>query len=169
MPGHRAWIGLGGNQGDREALLSEAVRLLSATPGIEICQCSSRYETLPWGDAEQPLFLNAVIEVRTRLSPGALLSRLQAIETALGRQRTARRWGPRPIDLDLLVYEDQQLKTPDLEVPHPRVTQRAFVLVPLAEIAPALEIPGHGRVEELLSKVDVETVWPVDADPPKMD
>ncbi len=158
MPGKPAWIGLGGNQGDREALLAEAVRQVAAADGVKVVKQSSIYETEPWGEPDQPPFLNAVIEVLTTQPPGDLLDRLLAIEAGLGRRRNGKRWGPRPIDLDLLVYAGLQICSPALEVPHPRLAQRAFVLVPLAEIAPGLEVPGQGLVEQLLSAVDVRTV-----------
>ena len=147
----RAYIGLGGNLGDREATLRAAVELLAAEPGIAVAAVSSFVETEPWGYADQPWFLNAVCAVETKLGPRDLLARLLAIEQRLGRSRgDGPRFGPRSIDLDLLVHGELTVSEPGLEVPHPRLAARRFVLAPLAEIAPDLVVPGHGRVADLL-------------------
>ncbi len=146
-PGVLAYLGLGANVGDREANLREAVRLLDQTRGVEVLRRSSVYETAPVGVTDQPPFLNQVIEVRTTLTPRGLLARALEVEAALGRVRRER-WGPRPIDIDLLFYGDETLDLPGLTVPHPRMGERTFVLVPLAELAPERLLPGGERVAE---------------------
>jgi len=144
------FLGLGGNLGDREANLREARRRLMQG-GVTIDRCSSLYETEPWGVADQPRFLNAVCRGQSPLQPEALLALAKRIEAAMGRLPTVR-YGPRPIDIDILLYDERRLATPELTIPHPRLRERAFVLVPLAEIAPDLRLPEDGRtVRELLS------------------
>lgn len=128
-----AFIGLGSNLGDRFGYLEAAVKALHARPDIRVVRSSSVYETAPVGLTEQPHFLNMVIEVATDLSPHRLLAAMLAAEGELGRVRDVR-WGPRTIDLDLLAYGDVSLKTDELELPHPRMMERAFVLVPLLEL-----------------------------------
>lgn len=140
--GTTAYIGLGANLGDRLASLRRALRLLSAIAPVDAV--SSLYETAPFGVADQPPFYNAVCRVRTTLEPQALLERLKAIERQLGR-RPGPRWGPRPIDLDILLYDDLVLQTPELTIPHAGLPERAFVLIPLAELAPEVRHPGLGR------------------------
>jgi 2-amino-4-hydroxy-6-hydroxymethyldihydropteridine diphosphokinase len=140
-----AYVGLGSNLGDREALIRRAAELIGAE------RVSTIRETEPWGVEEQPLFLNAVARLATELAPRALLERLLEVERALGRVRDGTRWGPRAIDLDLLLYGDLLLDEPGLTVPHPRLAERLFVLEPLAELAPALEIPGNGTIQGLLA------------------
>jgi len=147
-----AYLGLGSNIGDKAATLAEAVARLAATPGIRITARSSDYRTPPWGDTDQDWFLNAAVAVDTTLSPHALLEAGLAIETALGRVR-ARRWGPRVIDIDVLFYEGAAVADERLVLPHRFVRERAFVLMPLAEIAPDLTI-GPETVAEALSKLD---------------
>jgi len=139
-----AHIGLGANLGDRQETLRTALRLLDEMPDTRITQRSSLYETAPVGFTEQPEFLNAVAEVETTLPALGLLRALLGIENLLGRVRTLR-WGPRVIDLDLLTYGSEQIALPELTVPHPRLWERAFVLVPLAEIAPELTLPGENQ------------------------
>ena len=131
MIAHRAYVGVGSNDGDREANVERAVAALgrAGTIGAQ----SSRYRTVPWGVTDQPWFLNAVVALHTESDPHALLATLQEVERELGRVR-ARQWGPRTIDLDLLLYDDADIDEPNLRVPHPRLRERAFVLVPLAEI-----------------------------------
>jgi 2-amino-4-hydroxy-6-hydroxymethyldihydropteridine diphosphokinase len=142
----RAYVGLGSNLGDREALIRWAAELVGAT------RLSTIRETEPWGLEDQPRFLNAVAEVETELAPRALLDHLLEIERELGRTRTGPRFGPRLIDLDLLLYGDQVVDEPGLTVPHPRLHERAFVLEPLAELDPALVVPGRGTVQGLLRR-----------------
>ncbi|KQP51355.1 2-amino-4-hydroxy-6-hydroxymethyldihydropteridine pyrophosphokinase [Methylobacterium sp. Leaf399] len=147
-----AYLGLGSNIGDKAAILAEAVARLAVTPGIRITARSSDYRTPPWGDTEQDWFLNAAVAVDTTLSPHALLEAGLAIETALGRVRE-RRWGPRVIDIDVLFYDGADIADERLVLPHRFVRERAFVLVPLAEIAPDLMI-GPVTVTQALSALD---------------
>jgi 2-amino-4-hydroxy-6-hydroxymethyldihydropteridine diphosphokinase len=144
-------IGLGANLGDREATIRAALERLDAEEGIEVVRVSSLRETDPVGYEDQPPFLNGVAELETELPPGELLERLLAVERDLGRVRQGPRYGPRTIDLDLLLYGDALVDEPDLEIPHPRMTERRFVLEPLAELRPDLVIPGRGRVRDLLA------------------
>ena len=146
-----AYVGLGANLGDTEATLASAIRALGALAATWLLRVSSRYRSAPV-DAGGPDYLNAVVELRTALAPLALLAELQRIESAHGRERSHRN-APRTLDLDLLLYADLRLATPQLTLPHPRLQQRAFVLVPLAEIAPGLVVPGLGSVTDLLARV----------------
>jgi 2-amino-4-hydroxy-6-hydroxymethyldihydropteridine diphosphokinase len=147
----RAFVGLGSNLGDREDYLRRAVELLREEPGIDVVAVSNLRETEPVDYLDQPRFLNAAALVETALAPRALLDRLLAVELALGRQREGPRFGPRTIDLDLLLYGDESVDEPGLEVPHPRLAERRFALEPLHELDPDLVIPGRGRVSDLLS------------------
>jgi 2-amino-4-hydroxy-6-hydroxymethyldihydropteridine diphosphokinase len=149
----RAYVGLGANLGPREITLARAVDLLAETEGVDVRAVSQLRETEPVGVVEQPPFLNGAVGMDTSLSPRELLDRLLEIEQALGRVRDVR-WGPRLVDLDLLVYGDLQVDEPGLRVPHPRLNERRFALEPLAELDPALEIPGAGRVEDVLAALD---------------
>jgi 2-amino-4-hydroxy-6-hydroxymethyldihydropteridine diphosphokinase len=149
-----ALIALGGNLGDVRATLDKAIALLCDGGEVRLTARSSDYATPPWGVVDQPPFVNLCIAVETQLAPRDLFARMQAIERALGRDHaTERRWGPRSIDLDLLAYDDVALNDPDLTLPHPRLFERAFVLVPLAEIAPDRVIAGI-RVRDALGRVD---------------
>ena len=148
----RAYVGLGANLGRREETFERAVALLDAAAGVDVVAMSELRETDPVGVVDQPRFLNGAVAVDTTLSARALLDTLLAIERALGRVR-AERWGPRIVDLDLLVYGDEILDEPGLRVPHPRLHERRFALEPLAELDPELVIPGRGRVSELLAEV----------------
>ena len=150
----RAYIGLGANLGEREAALGAAVTALAATDGIEVAAVSTFRETDPVGYLDQPRFLNGAAAVDTTLSPRELLDALLAVERSLGRTREGPRFGPRTIDLDLLLYGDESLDEPGLTVPHPRLHERAFALDPLAELDPGLVVPGHGPLETLRSKLD---------------
>lgn len=136
-----AWIGLGGNLGDPLHQMGEALRRLDARPDIRVEAVSSVYRTPPWGKTDQPDFLNACAGLRTDLAPGALLTLCLETERGLHRERIER-WGPRTIDIDLLDHDGRQMDSETLILPHPRMTERAFVLVPLAEIAPDLVIDG---------------------------
>jgi 2-amino-4-hydroxy-6-hydroxymethyldihydropteridine diphosphokinase len=145
----RAYIGLGGNLGDRRSYLERAVDLLGRDPDLRVAEVSSLHDTEPVGYVEQPRFLNAVAAVDTELGARELLERILAVERALGRERTGPRYGPRTIDLDLLLYGDEEIEEPDLVVPHPRLAERAFVLEPLAELAPDLVLPDGRRIADL--------------------
>jgi 2-amino-4-hydroxy-6-hydroxymethyldihydropteridine diphosphokinase len=140
----KAFIGLGSNLGEREAMIREALEALAALPQTELLRASSLYDTEPVGDVDQPNFLNAVAQLDTDLPPRQLLWNLLLIEKRLGRERT-RPWGPRTIDLDLLLYGDEVIEEDDLRVPHPEMIRRAFVLVPLVELDPILVHPGTGE------------------------
>ena len=159
-----AHLGLGTNLGDRWANLQDALRLLAAGPGLRLARCSQVYETEPWGVTEQPRFLNCVAEVGASLEPEPLLARCKEIEERLGRV-PGPRWGPRLIDLDILLYGDEVVELPDLEIPHPRLHLRAFALIPLAELAPSVVHPVIGRnIGELAQAVEGrDGVTPVDA------
>ncbi len=148
--GVRAYIGLGSNLADREGTIEEAVGLLRAEPGIEVVSVSSLRETEPWGRVAQPAFLNGAVALETTLEPRALRGVLLDVERRLGRVRDER-WGPRTIDLDLLLYGDVVLDEPGLTVPHPLLHERAFVLEPLQELDPELAVPGRGSVADLLA------------------
>jgi len=150
----RAYVGLGANLGDRLATLRRAVELLRATPGIEVACVSAFRETAPVGFRDQPDFLNGAVALDTDLAPRALLQRLLEVERELGRTRTGPRFGPRTIDLDLLLYGDVELDEPALTVPHPRLHERRFALEPLVELEPALVVPGRGSVADLLAKLE---------------
>jgi 2-amino-4-hydroxy-6-hydroxymethyldihydropteridine diphosphokinase len=146
------YLGLGTNLGDRLANLQHAAAALP--PQVNVLRVSSIYETEPWGFRDQPAFLNQVLEARTRLAPEALLRYLKQIEQQLGRRPTFR-YGPRLVDLDILFYGDQVINLPDLVVPHPHLAERAFMLVPLSELAPTLRHPVSGlTIQEMLAKSD---------------
>jgi len=148
----KAYIGIGANLGDRHGAIASAVDLLRAEEGLEVLAVSTLRETDPVGYLDQPRFLNGAAAVETSLTARELLGRLLEIERRLGRVRgEGPRFGPRPIDLDLLLYGDGTIGEPGLQVPHPRLTERRFVLEPLAELDPELEIPGAGPVQALLA------------------
>ncbi len=137
-----AYLGLGGNLGEPAAAMAAALRLVDADPDTRVETVSSLYRTPPWGKTDQPDFLNAAAKISTSLSPRELLDLCLDAERRLKRVR-AERWGPRVIDMDILVFGDRTVREPGLDVPHPRMLDRAFVLVPLAEIAPALSVGGE--------------------------
>jgi 2-amino-4-hydroxy-6-hydroxymethyldihydropteridine diphosphokinase len=139
----RAYVGVGTNLGDRWGHLAQAARELRATPGVAVVRASRVYETAPLGPPGQGKYLNAVLELETELAPERLLRVLQGVEARALRRRTLR-WGPRTLDLDLLLYADRIVRTPALTVPHPAMTSRRFVLAPLAELCPRCEVPGTG-------------------------
>jgi 2-amino-4-hydroxy-6-hydroxymethyldihydropteridine diphosphokinase len=151
----QAFLGLGSNMGDREALLVQAVNMLHQTPGIRVVQSSAIYETDPVGYTEQDAFFNIVVEIETVLSPADLLACTQAIEHELGRVRTIR-WGPRTLDIDILLYDQMYIREGELQVPHPRMGERAFVLIPLADIAPNVEVPQE--VGEMRQRIQVKEI-----------
>ena len=140
-----AYVGLGSNLGDREATIRRAAELIGAA------RLSPLLETEPWGFRDQPSFLNAAAEVETPLAARAFLTQLLDIERRLGRERVGPRWGPRTIDLDLLLFGDERISEPGLEVPHPLMLERRFVLEPLAALVPERKIPGVGTVREALA------------------
>jgi 2-amino-4-hydroxy-6-hydroxymethyldihydropteridine diphosphokinase len=145
------YIGLGANLGDREATIRMALRRLGAHEQIDVLRVSRLRETDPVGYADQPRFLNGVARLQTDLEPRELLAILLDVERDLGRTRHGPRFGPRPIDLDILLYDSRVVEEPGLRIPHPRMAERAFVLEPLAELDPSLEVPGRGRVQALLT------------------
>ncbi len=154
----RALIALGGNVGDVRATLRKAIDQICSLPKTALLARSSDYATPPWGDEQQARFINACVEIDTPLDPHALLSALQEIETRFGRQRQVeRRWGPRTLDLDLIAYDEVSMQEPDLTLPHPRLFERAFVLVPLAEIAPERIIAGRS-VRSAVAAVSTEGI-----------
>jgi 2-amino-4-hydroxy-6-hydroxymethyldihydropteridine diphosphokinase len=150
----KAYVGLGANLGDREQMLRLALERLAAEPSIELVAASTLRETEPEDLLDQPLFLNGAAAVETDLSPRQLLARLQLIECELGRRRAGPRFGPRVIDLDLLLYGSLTVSEPEIEIPHPRLHLRRFALEPLAELDPELEVPGKGPVSALLAGLD---------------
>lgn len=151
----RIFVGLGSNLGDREGTLRAAVGRLRGLPGTTVVRVSTLRNTDPVGNVDQPRFLNGAVEVDTELSPRDLLVALLELERAFGRDRGAvPAQGPRTLDLDLLLYGQEQIDEPGLQVPHPRLHERRFVLEPLADLDPALEVPGKGSVQTLLAKLD---------------
>jgi 2-amino-4-hydroxy-6-hydroxymethyldihydropteridine diphosphokinase len=153
-----ALLALGGNVGDVRATFDRAIQMLCADKAVRLVARSSDYRTPPWGVTDQPPFVNAVIAVATSLGPRDLFMRAVAIERALGRERVKeRRWGPRAIDIDVLAYDDVVMHDPDLTLPHPRLFDRGFVLMPLAEIASDRIIAGI-RVSDALARADVSGI-----------
>ena len=157
----RAVLALGSNQGDRRAVLQGAVDALAATTGLVVVAVSPVYETDPVGGPEQPDYLNAVVLGETALPPRVLLARAHEVEAMFGRVRGVR-WGPRTLDVDVIVVGDLVVADADLQVPHPRAHERAFVLVPWLDVDPAAALPGHGQVADLLAGVDRSGVRPRD-------
>jgi 2-amino-4-hydroxy-6-hydroxymethyldihydropteridine diphosphokinase len=155
-----AYVALGSNLDDPGAQVERGFAALAALPGTLLLARSRRYRTPPWGVVDQPDFVNAVARLETSLAPRALLDALLAIETRAGRVRGLR-YGPRVLDLDLLLYGNCGLREAGLTVPHPRLHERAFVLLPLADLAPDLEVPGRGRVADLLAQVDTTGCAPL--------
>jgi 2-amino-4-hydroxy-6-hydroxymethyldihydropteridine diphosphokinase len=150
-----AFVGIGSNLGEPERQIAAALAELAAEEGIELVAVSTLRETEPVGYLDQPSFLNGAAELETDLPPRELLERLLAIEARLGRVRgEGPRFGPRTIDLDLLVYGDETIEEPGLVVPHPRLAERRFALEPLAELAPGLDVPGLGPVQALLAELE---------------
>ena len=153
-----AYIGLGSNLADPRAQVERALDALGGMPDSRLVRRSSLYASAPWGVVEQPEFINAVAHVDTRLPADELIRALLAIERAAGRERDGTRWGPRILDLDLLLYGDCVIDEPGLRVPHPHLHERAFVLLPLAEIAPQIVLPQLGRVAALAARMDATTL-----------
>jgi 2-amino-4-hydroxy-6-hydroxymethyldihydropteridine diphosphokinase len=151
----RAFVGLGSNLGDREGTLRAAVGRLRSLPATHVLNVSKLRNTEPVGYVDQPRFLNGVVELETELPARELLDALLLLEHSFGRDRSGSPpRGPRTLDLDLLVYGAEEIAEPGLEVPHPRLHERGFVLEPLAELDPALEVPGKGQVQTLLARLD---------------
>ena len=148
----RAYIGLGSNLANPVAQVKRAATAIADIAGVEEGRLSGLYSSSPMGPADQPDYVNAVMAVDTSLSPHELLKCLQSIETVQGRIRSGERWGPRTLDLDILLYGDDIIESTGLNVPHVGIAERAFVLYPLAEIAAGIVIPGKGRLDELLAK-----------------
>jgi 2-amino-4-hydroxy-6-hydroxymethyldihydropteridine diphosphokinase len=150
----RAFVGIGANLGDREGTIRQALERLAGRPGVDVVAVSTLRETDPVGYLDQPRFLNGAVELRTELPPRALLETLLDVERELGRIRgDGPRFGPRPIDLDLLLYGDEVAEEAGLVLPHPRLHERRFALEPLAELDPSLAVPGRGAVSELLAEL----------------
>ena len=144
-----AYVGLGSNLQGPARQLENAFELLAGISDTRLISKSSLYRSAPFGGVEQPDFVNAAAALMTRLSAAELLRELQRIENAQGRERGDVRWGPRVLDLDLLVYSDQKIDEQDLVIPHPGIGERNFVLLPLGEVAPGLNIPGLGQIENI--------------------
>lgn len=153
-----ALVALGGNVGDVAATFDRAIPEISRAAQATLTARSANYMTPPWGEIAQPAYINACIAIETNLDPHALLAALHDVERMFGRDRAREtRWGPRTLDLDLIAYDDMQIDTPDLTLPHPRLFERAFVLVPLAEIAPDRQIAGR-RVAEALDGISQDGI-----------
>jgi len=154
------FLSLGSNVGNRRSNILRALTFLNRSAGIRVVKVSSLYATKPWGYQNQRMFLNAVVEVRTVKNPHALLESLLKVERRLGRYRRTR-WGPRTLDIDILIYNRQRVNKRDLTIPHKYITERLFVLIPLAELDPAIRLNGFGIVkliERLLKRASGETV-----------
>lgn len=157
-----AFIGLGANLGDAAAALRSALAALPLVPGVRLVRASRLYSTPAWGIEQQPDFVNAVAMIETSLAPAALLDALLGLERQFGRDREAgRRWGPRTLDLDLLLYADLSIAVPGLTLPHPHMHERAFVLVPLLELDPEVVIPGHGLARDAVLDVATSDIRPL--------
>jgi len=157
----RAYVALGSNLGDSRQQLLDAIEALAGLPHTKVVARSRIYRTPPWGVLDQPDFHNAAVALETALEPCDLLDALLAIERAAGRQRGGERWGPRTLDLDLLHVAGRTMNSPRLTLPHPHIAERAFVLLPLGDLAPELNIPGQGRVADLLGSVDTQGCTPL--------
>ena len=152
----KVFVGVGSNLGDRESAIEQAIQSIAALPETELICCASLFESTPMGVKDQPDFLNSVIEIVTSLDPKRLLICLKQIEQALGRKERER-WGPREIDLDILVFGDRIIDEVDLQIPHPQIARRLFVLRPLAELAPEMNMPGYSSsIQDLLDRLKDE-------------
>ena len=154
-PRRIAWVGLGSNLAGPREQVELGLDALARLPRSQLQQRSRLYRSAPWGVRDQPEFVNAVAAIETEVAPRELMAALLDIERSFGRVRNADRWGPRILDLDLLLYADGVIDEPGLRIPHPHLHERAFVLLPLAEIAPHLQIPGRGSISDLVARVDV--------------
>ena len=159
MHGFPAYVGIGSNLRDPEAQVRAALAALASLPRTPLLRCSSLYGSRPMGPVAQPDFCNAVAALLTELDADALFAALRALERQLGREPSRERWGPRVIDLDLLVYGEERRAGADLTLPHPGLAERNFVLQPLCEIAPDLIVPGLGRVGTLAAQVPTTGLW----------
>ena len=162
----KVWLGLGSNLNDPPAQVRAALQQLSAWPGLQVSAQSRFYRSAPLGPSGQADYCNAVCGVSTALSPQDVLRALRQIEDRAGRNRSGPRWGPRVLDLDLLLYDDLVLDTPELKIPHSELHRRNFVLAPLTELASDLVIPGRGPVREILAQLGSEglQLWPAPDD-----
>lgn len=158
----RAYLSLGSNLGDRREMLETALSRLEESGRVQVVKRSSLYETEPVGKTDQPSFLNIAVEISTDLDPEALLNLSQTIERGLGRTREVR-WGPRTVDIDILLYENLAVATRRLVIPHPEMIRRRFVLLPLLEIAPAAALPDGRRLDQMLAAVSGQEVRRVEA------
>ena len=162
-----AFVGLGANLGDAAASVRAAIVALGELPQTGLHAASRLYVSPAWGREDQPDFINAVAWLRTALGARELLVQMMSVEREFGRERSAgERWGPRTLDLDLLLYADAVIDEPDLQVPHPWLHQRGFVLLPLLEIAPDLRIPGIGAARDAVSRLQCADIRPLEADNP---
>jgi 2-amino-4-hydroxy-6-hydroxymethyldihydropteridine diphosphokinase len=159
MQWHPAYVGLGSNLDDPRMQIRRALTALAALPRTRLERHSSMYGSRPLGPPAQPDFVNAVAVLLTQLRAAELLGELRVLERELGRASSTERWGPRRIDLDLLVFAQVSLDEPELQLPHPGIVTRNFVLYPLNEVAPDLDVPGRGRVAELAARVSPEGIW----------
>ena len=157
-----AHVGLGSNLSDPRRQVENALSQLARLPESTLLRHSRLYRSAPWGRLDQPEFVNAAASIETSLAPQALMQALLAIERDAGRDRRGERWGPRVLDLDLLLYDAVVLAEPGLHLPHPHLHERAFVLLPLAEIAPHLDVPGRGPISALLAQIDTTGCHPID-------
>ena len=162
---HPAYVGIGSNLDERAGQVHRAFAALRELPQTRLVLTSSLYGSKPLGPAAQPDFVNAVAGLLTQLAASAFFSALRALEAGLGREPPRVRWGPRRIDLDLLVFGAERLDGPELTLPHPGIVQRNFVLYPLSEVAPGLEVPGCGRVAELAARAERAGIWRLDYKP----
>lgn len=157
----RAYVALGSNLGDSKQHLLDAIEALAVLPDTSLIARSRIYRTPPWGKLDQPDFLNAVVALETSREPHDLLDALLNIERAAGRERNGERWGPRTLDLDLLYVAGKAVNSERLTLPHPHIANRAFVLLPLHDVAPELDVPGQGKVADLLRAVDTQGCTPL--------
>jgi 2-amino-4-hydroxy-6-hydroxymethyldihydropteridine diphosphokinase len=162
---HVAYVGIGSNLDQPADQVQRALAALSRLPQTRLVLQSSLYGSKPLGPATQPDFVNAVASLLTQLPAVAFFSALRALESTLGREPPRVRWGPRRIDLDLLLFDAERLDSPELTLPHPGIVQRNFVLYPLLEVAPELNVPGRGHVTELAARVDAAGIWRLDNNP----
>jgi len=149
-----AYLSLGSNMGEREAQIEAALRALGRLPDTRVLRKSPWYESKPWGKTDQPDFLNMVVEISTNLAPHTLLRHCQSIEKAQGREE-GEKWGPRPIDIDILLFGDRRIRTATLVLPHARMWERHFVLRPLADLLPDLNGPGNTPIVDMLQKDEI--------------